>query len=72
MSGISKVKTKDVFFFITAIFLKHFSSQEIYHRFLERDVKIYIDMISVKTAGYNFQCAQLVTCTNNSEEVIKS
>lgn len=42
------------------------------HRFLERDVKIYINMISVKTAGYNIWCTPLLTCTNISEEVIMS
>ncbi len=34
--------------FFNTILLKHLSSGETDHRFLERDVKIYIDMISVK------------------------
>lgn len=41
-----KSQNKGRILFNTAFLLKHLSSQA--HRFLERDVKIYINMISVK------------------------
>lgn len=49
-----KSQNKGLFFFNTAILLKHLSSQEIDHRFLERDVKIYINVISVKQQAIIF------------------